>query len=211
MLGSRVRDGREEFCVASEDCAFGPIGFQRVRDVAPGEMLIITGAQRRGPHAAPVLASAAARRRIGQAICVRSPAGRPETDMLQAYPAHCHMHVCQPCMHLQLSQAASVGGWRLKRLCYACRAGEARHQAVRPGADQPLHLRVHLPGAAGLGAERHPCLQLPDGPGHPPGRAHQVSPRLAPRLVHRCCARVLSPLTCYWSELSNRACHDADG
>ena len=29
--------------MASEDCAFGPIGFQRVRDVAPGEMLIVTG------------------------------------------------------------------------------------------------------------------------------------------------------------------------
>ena len=44
MLGSRVRDGRKEWCVASEDCAFGPIGFQRERDVAPGEMLLITGA-----------------------------------------------------------------------------------------------------------------------------------------------------------------------
>lgn len=31
-----------EWCVASEDCAFGPIGFERVRDVAPGEMIVIT-------------------------------------------------------------------------------------------------------------------------------------------------------------------------
>lgn len=45
MLGSRERNGKEEYCVASEDCAFGPMGFQRVRDVAPGEMLIVTGAQ----------------------------------------------------------------------------------------------------------------------------------------------------------------------
>ncbi len=45
MLGSRERNGKTEYCVASEDCAFGPIGFQRVRDVAPGEMLIITGVQ----------------------------------------------------------------------------------------------------------------------------------------------------------------------
>lgn len=28
--------------MASEDCAFGPIGFQRVRDVRPGEMLVIS-------------------------------------------------------------------------------------------------------------------------------------------------------------------------
>jgi amidophosphoribosyltransferase len=28
--------------VASEDCAFGPIAFSRVRDVQPGEMVIIT-------------------------------------------------------------------------------------------------------------------------------------------------------------------------
>lgn len=43
MLGSRVSGGRTEYCVASEDCAFGPIGFSRMRDVGPGEMLIITG------------------------------------------------------------------------------------------------------------------------------------------------------------------------
>lgn len=45
VLGSRERSGRTEWCVASEDCAFGPIGFQRVRDVAPGEMIVISGAQ----------------------------------------------------------------------------------------------------------------------------------------------------------------------
>lgn len=28
--------------IASEDCAFGPIAFERVRDVQPGEMVIIT-------------------------------------------------------------------------------------------------------------------------------------------------------------------------
>ena len=27
--------------MASEDCAFGPIGFKRVRDVLPGEMVVI--------------------------------------------------------------------------------------------------------------------------------------------------------------------------
>ncbi|KAK9916686.1 hypothetical protein WJX75_005805 [Coccomyxa subellipsoidea] len=42
VLGSRERGGRAEWCVASEDCAFGPIGFTRVRDVAPGEMIVIT-------------------------------------------------------------------------------------------------------------------------------------------------------------------------
>jgi amidophosphoribosyltransferase len=45
VLGARpATDGRggTDWCVASEDCAFGPIGFERVRDVAPGEMIIIT-------------------------------------------------------------------------------------------------------------------------------------------------------------------------
>ena len=32
----------EEWCVASEDCAFGPIGYERVRDVLPGEMIVVT-------------------------------------------------------------------------------------------------------------------------------------------------------------------------
>lgn len=31
-----------EWAIASEDCAFGPICFERVRDVQPGEMVIIT-------------------------------------------------------------------------------------------------------------------------------------------------------------------------
>lgn len=43
VLGSRERNGRTEWCVASEDCAFGPIGFHRMRDVAPGEMIVISG------------------------------------------------------------------------------------------------------------------------------------------------------------------------
>ena len=33
MLGKRQGRRGEEWCVASEDCAFGPIGFERVRDV----------------------------------------------------------------------------------------------------------------------------------------------------------------------------------
>ena len=42
MLGvRRGADGAEEWAVASEDCAFGPIGFRRVRDVAPGEMIVV--------------------------------------------------------------------------------------------------------------------------------------------------------------------------
>jgi hypothetical protein len=42
VLGRRSSDDGDEWCVASEDCAFGPIGFQRVRDVLPGEMIVIT-------------------------------------------------------------------------------------------------------------------------------------------------------------------------
>ena len=42
MLGvRRSAAGSDEWCVASEDCAFGPIGFRRVRDVVPGEMIVI--------------------------------------------------------------------------------------------------------------------------------------------------------------------------
>lgn len=42
MLGKRKGPGGDEWCIASEDCAFGPNGFERVRDVAPGEMVIVT-------------------------------------------------------------------------------------------------------------------------------------------------------------------------
>lgn len=41
VLGRRTSALGDEWCVASEDCAFGPIGFERVRDVRPGEMVII--------------------------------------------------------------------------------------------------------------------------------------------------------------------------
>lgn len=43
MLGRReTPEGEPEWCVASEDCAFGPIGYKRVRDVRPGEMIVIS-------------------------------------------------------------------------------------------------------------------------------------------------------------------------
>lgn len=43
VLGRReTPEGEPEWCVASEDCAFGPIGYKRVRDVRPGEMIVIS-------------------------------------------------------------------------------------------------------------------------------------------------------------------------
>lgn len=42
VLGTRLTPDGPEWCIASEDCAFGPIGFKRVRDVQPGEMIIVT-------------------------------------------------------------------------------------------------------------------------------------------------------------------------
>lgn len=42
VLGRRSNPMGDEWVVASEDCAFGPIAFERVRDVKPGEMIIIT-------------------------------------------------------------------------------------------------------------------------------------------------------------------------
>ncbi|CAG9467099.1 unnamed protein product [Pedinophyceae sp. YPF-701] len=42
VLGTRDTEDGPEWAVASEDCAFGPLGFERVRDVAPGEMIIVT-------------------------------------------------------------------------------------------------------------------------------------------------------------------------
>lgn len=34
-------DDKDEWCIASEDSAFGPLGFKRVRDVNPGEAILI--------------------------------------------------------------------------------------------------------------------------------------------------------------------------
>ena len=42
VLGKRSSPKGDEYCIASEDAAFGPIGFTRVRDINPGEMVIIT-------------------------------------------------------------------------------------------------------------------------------------------------------------------------
>ena len=42
VLGTRLSPDGPEWCVASEDCAFGPIGFKAIRDVQPGELIIIT-------------------------------------------------------------------------------------------------------------------------------------------------------------------------
>eukprot|EP00241_Pyramimonas_parkeae_P017089 CAMPEP_0114293988 /NCGR_PEP_ID=MMETSP0059-20121206/9884_1 /TAXON_ID=36894 /ORGANISM="Pyramimonas parkeae, Strain CCMP726" /LENGTH=627 /DNA_ID=CAMNT_0001415731 /DNA_START=16 /DNA_END=1900 /DNA_ORIENTATION=+ len=44
VLGRRPTVNGVEWCFASEDCAFGPIGFERVRDVKPGEAVLITEA-----------------------------------------------------------------------------------------------------------------------------------------------------------------------
>ena len=59
VLGRRVGARGEEWCVASEDCAYGPIGYERVRDVAPGEMVLIDAegrlvSRRCAPPAPPV-------------------------------------------------------------------------------------------------------------------------------------------------------------
>eukprot|EP00227_Mantoniella_beaufortii_P015718 CAMPEP_0197584074 /NCGR_PEP_ID=MMETSP1326-20131121/6790_1 /TAXON_ID=1155430 /ORGANISM="Genus nov. species nov., Strain RCC2288" /LENGTH=590 /DNA_ID=CAMNT_0043148383 /DNA_START=207 /DNA_END=1979 /DNA_ORIENTATION=+ len=43
VLGQRKAEGdKDEWCIASEDSAFGPLGFTRVRDVNPGEAILIT-------------------------------------------------------------------------------------------------------------------------------------------------------------------------
>lgn len=42
VIGKRASPKGDEWCIASEDAAFGPIGFTRVRDIKPGEMVIVT-------------------------------------------------------------------------------------------------------------------------------------------------------------------------
>ncbi len=42
VLGRRKSPLGDEYCIASEDCAFGPIGFERMRDINPGEMVIVS-------------------------------------------------------------------------------------------------------------------------------------------------------------------------
>eukprot|EP00963_Diacronema_lutheri_P008102 scaffold694_cov338-Pavlova_lutheri.AAC.44 len=42
VLGKRESKDGMEYAVASEDCAFGPLGYSRVRDIQPGEAIIIT-------------------------------------------------------------------------------------------------------------------------------------------------------------------------
>lgn len=43
VLGHRLNeDGEDEWAFASEDAALAPIGFERVRDVRPGEAILVT-------------------------------------------------------------------------------------------------------------------------------------------------------------------------
>ncbi|MUV14000.1 amidophosphoribosyltransferase [Noviluteimonas gilva] len=42
VLGKRSSPGGDEFCIASESVALDVLGFERVRDVAPGEAIVIT-------------------------------------------------------------------------------------------------------------------------------------------------------------------------
>eukprot|EP00884_Botryococcus_braunii_P014172 jgi/Botrbrau1/22756/Bobra.0132s0088.1 len=42
VLGKRTGANGDEWAIASEDCAFGPVGFERVRDVRPGEMVVVS-------------------------------------------------------------------------------------------------------------------------------------------------------------------------
>ena len=65
----------EEWAVASEDCAFGPIGFKRVRDVLPGEMIVIDPEGKL--HSKQCVAGK-----------VRFPPPSPHT--------HVHTHPCRP-------------------------------------------------------------------------------------------------------------------
>ena len=42
VLGKRTSNGRDEYAVASESVAFDLLGFERLRDVAPGEGIVVT-------------------------------------------------------------------------------------------------------------------------------------------------------------------------
>ena len=41
VIGKRENNQNTDYCIASEDCAFGPIDFELYRDVNPGELLMI--------------------------------------------------------------------------------------------------------------------------------------------------------------------------
>ena len=41
VIGKRKHNEGTDYCIASEDCAFGPIDFELHRDVNPGELLMI--------------------------------------------------------------------------------------------------------------------------------------------------------------------------
>lgn len=202
--------------MASEDCAFGPIGFERVRDVAPGEMVIIDEDGRLiSRQVAPVSARGTrgcvgcggARAPRGTRGCSRAwtaPGGQPAPSK----PAPGGEGPSVVRRHRGRNRAMFPPPRRLYTLrqVVQCPLTSPTHPCPHPHphpplpsnpapcparssarAPHPVHLRVHLPRPPRLGAQRHSCLQLPAGAGHPPGAAHPVrsAPRAACRTAHR--------------------------
>ena len=186
VLGRREGRRGEEWCVASEDCAFGPIGFERVRDVQPGEMVIITPEGNLVSRQCAVVGAVAAAllscMRSSRCGCVGGwvagwvggwgPMQGPIRSALPLNQAWPRVKKAS-CARRQSVAAATATAPRRAAPCFA-RCAAPRCAAER--GDHALHLRVHLPRPPRLCAQRHPGLQLPAGAGHAAGQEDPVSP-----------------------------------
>ena len=113
VLGRRAGPGGDEWCVASEDCAFGPIGFERVRDVRPGEMIVVTESGGVGPFPPslsfrllrPVLKGAAPPHLSLHTSPERSPSLLPAKGASSAWCSTAVSHECLLPLHALLQSS----------------------------------------------------------------------------------------------------------
>eukprot|EP00195_Chlamydomonas_chlamydogama_P011123 CAMPEP_0202893048 /NCGR_PEP_ID=MMETSP1392-20130828/2691_1 /ASSEMBLY_ACC=CAM_ASM_000868 /TAXON_ID=225041 /ORGANISM="Chlamydomonas chlamydogama, Strain SAG 11-48b" /LENGTH=566 /DNA_ID=CAMNT_0049577231 /DNA_START=215 /DNA_END=1915 /DNA_ORIENTATION=- len=130
VLGKRPGPKGDDWCIASEDCAFGPIGFTRVRDVEPGEMVIITPEGK-------MLSKQVAEGRLNPCIFEYIYLARPDSvlNQIPVYNFQLGLGTC-------LAERIRAKGWELDLICPV--PDGSRPAAIQIAAEMGLPYREGL-------------------------------------------------------------------
>lgn len=124
VLGKRAHPDGDEWCVASEDCAFGPIGFERVRDVAPGEMVVITPEGKLISRQCAQVRQGSKEPTWQQTLGKKSIRKKKHWNVTQVCTSNSRgvagYHTGQSCLILYCSPLLQVNSLRCVHECFAC-------------------------------------------------------------------------------------------